>query len=154
MSFLFCKICVLISFPWLFQLTGTIPTQVSNMTKLGKYRWSSIPLSKGSFIVLNHHSGFSLHVAMLLLDNNTITGDTAPACGLKNLQVFVADCGGAAPEVDCPCCSECCQDDGPICNDGDLLARFDPIWEDAYQREDYQFADDLWFVPVASSSEP
>lgn len=105
------------------KLTGTIPSQVSNMTNL----------------------------AMILLDNNTITGDTAPACGLEKLQVFIADCGGDNPEVDCPadCCYECCEDDGPECNDDPLLAQFDPVWEDAYQRRDYQFSDDISFVPVA-----
>lgn len=93
---------------------------------------------------------------MLLLDNNTITGPTTAACGLRQLQVFVADCGGANPEVDCSkeCCMECCEDGGPECNDDHLLAQFDPIWENSYQRRDYTFADDLWFVPVAASSPP
>lgn len=97
---------------------------------------------------------FFLHfVAMLLLDNNTITGSASEACGLSQLQVFVTDCGGDKPEVNCSsdCCMECCQDDGPECNDGGLLAQFDPVWEDSYQRRDYTFSEDLWFVPVAAS---
>jgi hypothetical protein len=82
---------------------------------------------------------------MILLDNNTITGDTASACSLEKLQVFIADCGGDNPEVYCPadCCYECCEDDGPACNDDPLLAQFDPIWEDSYQRQVYQFSDDI-----------
>lgn len=93
---------------------------------------------------------------MMVLDNNTITGPTTAACGMNNLQVFITDCGGDNPEVDCPkeCCMECCVDDGPECNDDGLLAQFDPIWEEAYQRRDYTFADDLWFVPVAAHGAP
>lgn len=92
-------------------------------------------------------------VAMLLLDNNTITGSTTNACGLRQLQVFITDCGGDDPEVDCEsdCCFECCADDEPECNNGELFAQIDPNWEDSFERKDYTFSDDLWFVPVADS---
>lgn len=93
---------------------------------------------------------------MLLLDNNTITGSTTEACALRQLQVFIADCGGDNPEVDCPadCCMQCCHDDLAECNDEHYLAQFDPVWEDSYQRRDYTFSDNLWFVPVAASAPP
>ena len=87
---------------------------------------------------------------MLLLDNNTITGPATPVCSTGFIQRFIADCGGDNPEVECPsdCCTLCCDDSGAACNDEDLLAQYDPIWEDNFQRRFYEFSDDLIFRPV------
>lgn len=77
---------------------------------------------------------------MLLIENNTLTGDVDAICSgsASNLLEFVADCGGSSPEIECPttCCTTCCRD-GQVCLDEDLLATFDPVWEKSYQRMNY-----------------
>lgn len=74
---------------------------------------------------------------MLLVENNTITGEPTAICQ-GNVLEFVADCGGDSPEVTCPmdCCTTCCSDD-KTCTDEELLATFDPVWEKSYQRRNY-----------------
>ena len=93
---------------------------------------------------------FFCFTAMLLLDNNTVTGPATAVCNNGYIQRFAADCGGDNPEVECPsdCCTTCCDDNGPECNDDGLLAQFEPIWEDSYQRRFYEFSEDLIFRPI------
>jgi hypothetical protein len=89
-----------------------------------------------------------LIAAMLLVENNTITGDATEICEVNDVLEFVADCGGDSPEVVCPtnCCTTCCNDD-VVCNDNELLATFDPIWERSYQRRNYyDFGGNISFV--------
>jgi len=93
------------------------------------------------------------NLEILLLDNNDFTGlgrgvlgyefcDITPYLG-KAGSVFTSDCGGLQPEVDCPCCTECCED-GSVCNDGsDFLANHDLIWENRYNRYRFVFNDDI-----------
>lgn len=85
---------------------------------------------------LTAHS--TLFQAMLLVENNTITGDATDICEQKDILEFVADCDGDTAEVFCPtdCCTTCCSDE-VVCNDNDLLATFDPILERNYQRSNY-----------------
>ena len=79
-----------------------------------------------------------------MLDNNTFTGSTADLCASWDMiDHFIADCGGDTPELDCKCCTECCDDNGPACNDEDLLAEFNPIWEVGYGRRDYIFGENI-----------
>lgn len=79
---------------------------------------------------------------MLLVENNTITGDAPSTICSEDQETsvleFVADCGGDKPEVTCPmdCCTSCCSD-AKVCNDDALLATFDPVWEKSYQRRNY-----------------
>ena len=85
---------------------------------------------------------------MLMINNNTITGDADAVCkSEQQLQFFVSDCGGTPPEITCECCSECCHD-GEKCRDEDLLANYDPSWENGYRRDDFNFADDVTFSKV------
>ena len=76
-------------------------------------------------------------VALFAMDKNSIHGSVQPICDLEGIQMFVADCGGDAPEVDCPCCSMCCKDSEADCNKDLLLISYNPTWEDRYQRDDY-----------------
>jgi hypothetical protein len=77
---------------------------------------------------------------MLYLEKNDLTGDTGDICvdgvGPENLQSFITDCD----EVACLCC-ECCSDDNPTCNDGELMVSF----ESGYVRNQYIFSEDLIF---------
>jgi hypothetical protein len=128
-------------------LTGTIPSELVNAPQL-------------AFVLLNRNRltgeipeglGTMPYLSMLLLDNNTIAGPTTSVCKARarRLDVFITDCGGENPEVICPenCCTLCCEDTNETCNDGGLLARFDPLWEESYQRRNYNFSEDLVFGP-------
>jgi hypothetical protein len=92
------------------------------------------------YIVLRLTFSFSLLLELILIDNNTITGDTTLVCEeWRRLDHFIADCNEL---INCSCCTLCCDDDsGPCHNDEDLLAEFDPVWEEAYQRRDYIFSE-------------
>lgn len=69
------------------------------------------------------------------MDKNDLVGSTDAVCTLPSLQVFVADC--ALPEVDCPCCTKCCDDSDADCNKDLLLISYNPTWEDRYEKSDY-----------------
>lgn len=89
----------------------------------------------------------------MLLDNNEFIAlgkgvlgynfcDIIPYLG-KTGSVFTSDCGGSSPEVECDCCTECCEN-GSVCNDGsDFLANHDLIWEHGYDRRKFVFNDDI-----------
>ncbi len=125
------------------QLTGTVPTEFASLDKLGKCHILVVrALLLFSQYYLTFHS-----IDMLLMENNTITGDVSLLCSSNDILEFVADCGGATPEVSCPldCCTTCCSDD-QTCNDDALLATFDPIWEHSYNRPNvYDFGGNASF---------
>jgi Leucine-rich repeat (LRR) protein len=110
------------------KLTGTIPSQIQNMHGL----------------------------ALLLLDGNSITGNANAICDSENVNpaVFVADCypgtEGERPEIECRCCTQCCTDDDPDCNDKKWTSNIDLIWEYGYVRQNYTF-NLLENAPVAFS---
>jgi hypothetical protein len=87
---------------------------------------------------------------MLYLDKNDLTGDTGDICvdgvGPENLSSFITDCNA----VICPSlCCECCPDDDPRCNDGELMVSFDS----GYVRNQYIFSEDLTFdISIVSNS--
>merc|ERR1712066_977178 len=102
------------------ELTGTIPDALTKLDKL----------------------------KVLLLDGNNLTGSAKGICaspmGLK-LDHFIADCypgrSGVEPaEVDCRCCTLCCNDDDPDCNnrswETDSFTKFKSI---GYIEADYNF---------------
>ena len=83
---------------------------------------------------------------LLTIDDNFLTGDISPMfCEGENLsrelEILYADCGGDDPEVLCSCCTLCCDAEGTTCNDDELLANFDPIWEVMYNRQFWFFND-------------
>jgi len=82
-------------------------------------------------------------VDMLMLNDNSFTGSLDGICSKGSVpSVFVADCDG---EVTCGCCTECCVDTDEACNEIEGLANIDPIWENSFEREFYEFGSDLIF---------
>jgi len=138
-------------------LTGTIP-DMSDLQEL-------------AFLLLNNNklSGtvpFDIsalpQLRILLLDGNDLSGlgnnnESLPFCdditgplGMLD-SVFATDCFGVSPQIECPCCTECCAD-GTECNDGnDFLANHDLIWEYGYNRLKFEFSNDTIFMVKESS---
>lgn len=81
------------------------------------------------------------------MDKNDVVGNVGPICELPSLQVFVADCGGDSPEVECPCCSTCCKDSNVDCNKDLVLISYNPTWEDRYERKNYVVSNGLGVTP-------
>jgi len=78
---------------------------------------------------------------MLVLDKNNIKGDDRHVCGYNKpdgLSYFVADC----EEMTCECCTKCCTDAEPQCNQLEMAANLD----DGYSRDKYVFSEDLKFT--------
>ena len=121
------------------QLTGTVPNEFSTMNQLSECRVCihGFYCTRAAVPHFTHTTALFI-LAMLLVENNTITGDVTPICTSNDVLEFVADCGGDSPEVTCPldCCTTCCSDD-MTCNDDELLATFDPVWERSYTRRNY-----------------
>jgi len=126
------------------ELTGTLPDILGSMSELSKWNLLHEVARQKKVMLKYSHSHNLAHflallAAMLLVENNTITGEPVAICqGGNSVMEFVADCGGDSPEVDCPleCCTTCCSDD-MVCNDEALLATFDPVWERSYTRRNY-----------------
>lgn len=94
---------------------------------------------------------------MLLLHDNTFTGDVDHLCEASNttsevkpftdsLEIFTSQCGGSNPPIGCSCCTSCCKDGQKDCVRGDLLATFDLDYEKDYSRDnEYVFSEDIVF---------
>jgi len=94
-------------------LMGTIPDTFSLLSSLAVLDLSSNQLTGEVHSVL----GSLGDLDALRLNHNDLTGDLDPIFCARNLNShpivsFLADCGGANPEVICTCCSSCCSDDG------------------------------------------
>ena len=111
------------------ELTGSLPPQLANLKKLD----------------------------VLLVDNNNIQGSADHICDASDVHptYFTADCypgrNGERPEIDCRCCSTCCLDDDPTCNNFAWTSNLDPVWEYGYLRKSYSFS--LANAPAAYSKE-
>jgi hypothetical protein len=83
---------------------------------------------------------------ILLLDSNNLSGKTNEICMAKtNFQHFITDCYPSpnmekGPEVDCRCCTMCCNDQIPSCNDKDWSSSYDPSYRYGYIRPAYDFS--------------
>lgn len=124
-------------------LTGTISTWFGLMNKLAIMQFNrnhltgTIPSQLAKMPALK----------VLLLDGNNLTGNTKEICHVNsglNLAHFTTDCypgsDGADPEVDCRCCSLCCNDENPNCNNKDWTANYDPKAMYGYIRPTYEFS--------------
>lgn len=101
------------------QLTGTIPSELANMHQL----------------------------RVLLLDGNNLSGKTKEICAAprKHLSHFVTDCypsmkSDKGPEVECRCCTLCCNDENLQCNNKDWSSSYDPKTKYGYIRPAYEFS--------------
>jgi hypothetical protein len=116
------------------RLTGTIPTEIGNLVELrdvldlSSNEFSgSIPTELGRLIFLRNlllqnnrltgdvPSSFASlrRVSVLRLESNDLTGVVPNAtCAVFNqtYPVFATDC--SSPEIVCPCCMYCCEDNG------------------------------------------
>jgi Leucine-rich repeat (LRR) protein len=146
--------------------TGTIPDLLGNLTNLilldldQNSLTGSLPKSLGKlsnlhFLLVNRNKlngtvPMSLStlplLTMVLLDQNNIT-NTSEFCNslIATPLVLWADCG-----ISCNCCTECCESSRVNCTDSELLADYNPIWENNYTRVEFNFSqtDNLIFVPV------
>ena len=83
---------------------------------------------------------------ILLLDNNHLGGQTEELCSVNapKFKHFTTDCypplnSEIGREVSCRCCTLCCNDDVPDCNDHHWSASYDPKSEYGYIRPSYEF---------------
>jgi len=147
------------------QLTGTIPTFLGALTDLqvldldfnqleGPIPFELGRLTRMDTMMLNRNflngaipDSFSAltSIDILLLDGNSITGNADSICGTAaiNTTAFVADCGTLTPEIECSCCSLCCDDSDSTCNNVDWRVNLDGIWEYDFQRVVYSFSQEL-----------
>jgi len=127
------------------QLTGTIPEELGELTNL-----DTLMLNR-NFLNGTIPESFSelLEMDVLLLDGNEITGDASAICGNANMTsdinttAFTADCGSFNPEIECTCCSVCCDDSDISCNNLDWRINLDGIWEYDFQRVVYAFSQEI-----------
>ncbi|KAL3935700.1 MAG: hypothetical protein SGBAC_008828 [Bacillariaceae sp.] len=89
---------------------------------------------------------------LLLLDHNALTGTADVVCSISDLRLFVSDCEAVptnnpgvfeAAEIECTCCSTCCNAQNATCNMYDWNVNLDPIWEYGYTRYIYTFSQNL-----------
>jgi hypothetical protein len=64
-----------------------------------------------------------------MLEKNSISGSADEVCKVEP-EFFVIGC-----EMDCLCCSGCCEDDDETCNADKILESFEGSWESGYQRD-------------------
>lgn len=125
-------------------LSGSIPTWYGLMTNLHALMLNRNELTGTIPDALTKLNGLKI----LLLDGNNLTGSAKNVCqspmGLK-LDHFVTDCypgkNGVDPaEVDCRCCTLCCNDSDPDCNnhswENESFTKFKSI---GYIGADYNF---------------
>jgi len=137
------------------QLMGTLPSFLGELTSLvlldldANDFWGTIPQNYGSLtklhaLLLNRNdltgtipSVFSKlsQLKVLLLDKNSLQGSANQICvsplGMQ-LQHFITDCypgkGGmdvSPPEIECRCCTLCCNDDDLECNNKNWMVEKD-----------------------------
>lgn len=83
---------------------------------------------------------------MLLIDDNTLTGNTDEIC-VYELEHFISDCASGTDgegslfdaELSCSCCTLCCSDANTTCNDEEWLGNAEGIWEFSFERVRWDF---------------
>lgn len=77
---------------------------------------------------------------MFAVDKNELMDDWTHVCDQVGRPGFLsADCGGKFEAVYCTCCTFCCQDSDPECNDGLVYGNIDARWETDFTRTAYNF---------------
>jgi len=100
-------------------LSGTIPTELNKLERL----------------------------SILLLDGNNLKGKTNEICHNPKPQLkhFVTDCYPSSmnedgPEVECRCCTLCCNDENIHCNNKDWSSSYDPKSHYGFIRPSFDFS--------------
>jgi hypothetical protein len=132
-------------------LSGPLPSELGQLSKL-------------QFLLLNRNaltgeipaefSGLT-ELRLAFLDRNALTGSMAPMCQLSNFHEFAddidgtelitADCIGPDKEIECICCTVCCNDLFQVCHDFTDVPTLDPMWEHSSNRLTYSFGDTSFF---------
>jgi hypothetical protein len=88
-----------------------------------------------------HSTNTILIEEVLMLNDNSFTGSVDGICTKGIIpSVFMADCRG---EVTCSCCTTCCVDTEEDCNEMNSVVALDPIWENSFERQFYEFGSEL-----------
>jgi len=135
--------------------SGTIPTDFGSLTNLHALMLNRNELTGTIPSALTNLS----RLKVLLLDSNNLKGKTTEICksplGMQ-LQHFIADCypgkGGmdiSPPEIECRCCSLCCNDDDLTCNNKNWMVEknYNALYgsmEDAYYLFGVEEAPEGW----------
>jgi Leucine-rich repeat (LRR) protein len=130
-------------------LTGEIPSELGQISSL-------------TFLLLNGNDGIYgtvpsevqllPQIDIFLVDRTSVTGDLNQLCTKsRRPEIAGADCLG--DEIQCSCCNICCKDgvDTSTCGDKVYFGQLDPIWENSYERRDYQFEGLEYSKPVLAS---
>ncbi len=125
------------------ELVGPIPKGLGTMKDLAILQLNRNMLSGTIPSELTNNK----RLQILLLDNNHLHGRTEELCaaqGAPKFKHFTTDCYPAlnsevGAEVECRCCTLCCNDDTPDCNDHDWSSSYDPKSEYGYIRPNYEF---------------
>jgi hypothetical protein len=122
-------------------LTGTIPTWFGLMYSLDHLLLNRNELSGTIPVELSNLKGLKV----LLLDGNNFHGNTHDFCEAPiALTYFTADCypgkDGSKAEVECRCCTLCCNDEDESCNDKAWTSNFDSKYQYGFVRQEYKFS--------------
>lgn len=128
-------------------LTGTIPSELAQLTSLKFLLLKENKLTgpiPAEFASLTKLDTF-------LLEQNNVSGGALSMCNAPDMSVrtFVSDCS----ETGCECCSKCCLDSDPTCNDHIWFAQQDPVSNYLYQRVSYKFNEENLVLPVEELTE-
>lgn len=122
-------------------LVGTIPTRLGTLENL-----AILQLNRNNFSgTIPSELANLQYLQVLLLDSNHLKGKTKELCDGHKLAHFTADCYPSkhnenGPEVDCRCCTMCCADHDPHCNNHDWSSSYDPKAKYGYIRPAYEFS--------------
>jgi hypothetical protein len=132
-------------------LSGPVPTELGQLTKM-------------EFLLLNRNSltgeipaelANLRDLRLAFFDRNSFNGTLAPMCALgifnetggdaDGTELITSDCLGPNIEVECSCCTTCCNDQIGGCHDYSEVPNLDPIWEYRNNRLTYSFGDTSFF---------
>jgi hypothetical protein len=121
-------------------LTGTIPTWVGLMRDL-----DHLLLNRNKLTGTLPFQMQNIDLDVLLLDGNSFHGNANVICESDKVKpkYFISDCyprDGEPPEIDCRCCTTCCEDGNTECNNKEWTSNVDPEWEYGYVRPFYTFS--------------
>ena len=126
------------------KLDGSIPSELGRLTNI-----NTLMLNRNELTGTIPASFASLDtIDLLLLDGNHLSGTADAICSTASARAptfFATDCGGTPEEleIDCACCTLCCTDTEPSCNNLDWNINLDGIYEYDFQRVAYKFSQNI-----------
>lgn len=89
---------------------------------------------------------------MFAVDKNDLMDDWTRVCSQVSVGFLSADCGGKFQEVFCRCCTVCCQDKDPECNDDLKYSKLNARWEGGFTRTAYDFGPNQIYGDAATNA--